>query len=153
MYPLVGVFKYTHIQGLKDTNIHIQGFEDTKTHIQGFGDFNTYQRLMWYKHTYSRLGDTYYKNTYIQCLRERNADIKCFGDTYIIYIYKHIQCFGGNKYLHIQGLGDTGTHMQGLGATETYIQGLMDKNTNKQGMGDRNTRTNGSGIQTHISKA
>lgn len=73
------------------------------------------------------------------------------------YIYNiHIQTytmFGGNKYLHIQGLGDTGTHMQGLGATETYIQGLMDKNTNKQGMGDRNTRTNGSGIQTHISKA
>lgn len=113
---------------------HIKGLCGTNTHIQGSGD-------------------TYYKNTYIQCLRERNADIKCFGDTYIIYIYKHIQCFGGNKYLHIQGLGDTGTHMQGLGATETYIQGLMDKNTNKQGMGDRNTRTNGSGIQTHISKA
>lgn len=30
MYPLLGGFKYTHIQGLKDTNIHIQGLEDTR---------------------------------------------------------------------------------------------------------------------------
>lgn len=50
---MLGGYKYTHIQDLKDTNVYMKGF--TYKH--------TYTRLGGYNHTYTRLGE--YKCTYM----------------------------------------------------------------------------------------
>lgn len=55
-------YKYTHVQGLKDTNVY-QGFTYKHTYTRLGGYKHTYTRIGGYNHTYTRLGE--YKCTYM----------------------------------------------------------------------------------------